>query len=492
MSKQKSNSGSPSGVAQTSDQAGHLEVELLMRERRTHLEQLRQSEKENQSLRERASALEREREHLHRLLQSGEALLPLPGRQALTAARKVAGRFRNTLQSGSRNVKSAVRPLFSTLKRAEQKVRGPLDAALDHPAREQHVGTSLHVGGWATSATTRVTSVEVWLNEHRLGQAQLGIPRPDVRAARPWATQVDECGFAATFSINPDWIPSGEYTLRVLVRDDEGHEKELTRPVVLAAKTNDYPTMHPNYYRAWIARNEPDAAGLAAQRDEQAGFAHRPLISILTPVYNTPADVLREMIRSVREQTYPNWELCLVDGHSQQAHVREILHDAARDERIRIRLLTQNLGISGNTNEALAMARGEFIALLDHDDTLAPFALYEVVKRLNAEPETDVLYSDEDRVDADGTRHTFFFKPDWSPDLLQSFMYTGHLTVYRRSLVEELGGFRSEFDLSQDYDLALRLTERTEAIAHIPKVLYHWRTLQGSAAVGDKPHARIT
>jgi len=495
MPKQKRNSGSPPGAARTSKQKNHPEdvTDVLVRERRAYLEQIRQMERENQSLGRHAQALEREREQLIQRLAEGagaQRLLPARGRRALKKARNMADRF---LQTVLTNSKDAVRPLFDTFKRAEHRLMGPLDGALDHPAREQQVGTSLHVAGWATSPTTQVASVEVLLDQHSLGQAKYGIPRPDVLAARPWSTKVAECGFAGTFGINPDWIPAGAYTLRVRILDDQGHVKELTRPVTLTVQRNVYPTLQADYYHAWITRNEPDATGLATQREEQARFKKRPLISILTPVYGPPVDVLKAMIRSVQAQTYPNWELCLVDGNSPQFEVRELLQElAAQDERLHVQLLDRNLGISTNSNEALAMARGEFIALLDHDDLLAPFALYEVVKHLNEAPETDMLYSDEDRVDMNGTRHTCFFKPDWSPDLLQSFMYTGHLTVYRRSLVEELGGFRSEFDLSQDYDLALRVSERTQAIAHLPKVLYHWRTLPGSGAAGDKPHARRT
>src|SRR5262249_36622348 len=140
----------------------------------------------------------------------------------------------------------------------------------------------------------------------------------------------------------------------------------------------------------------------------------------------------------------------------------------------------------------LELASGEYVALLDHDDVLAPSALYEVVRLLNEDRDADVVYTDEDRLDSNGYRTAAFFKPDWSPELLHSFMYVGHLTVYRRSLIDSLGGFRSEFDGSQDYDLILRAAEVTDRIAHIPKVLYHWRMLPISAAAGGKEHARAS
>jgi len=246
-------------------------------------------------------------------------------------------------------------------------------------------------------------------------------------------------------------------------------------------------------YQTWILENEPHEAELMEQQKSSKRFSYRPLISILAPVYNTPDDILRATIQSVVNQTYDKWELCLVDGHSEGPGVKEVLNKWARiDKRVRTKFLNQNLGISGNSNEALAMANGDFVALLDHDDLLAPFALFEVVKFLNKTSDCDMVYSDEDQIDSDGKRHTYFFKPDWSPDLLQCLMYTGHLSVYRRELIQSLDGFRSAFDLSQDYDLALRVTEKTTRIGHIPKVLYHWRTLPGSAAAGGKPYARIS
>jgi GT2 family glycosyltransferase len=192
-------------------------------------------------------------------------------------------------------------------------------------------------------------------------------------------------------------------------------------------------------------------------------------------------------------QTYDHWELCLANGNPKGFEIARRLEKwAQKDSRIHVKPLVRNLGVSGNSNEALAMASGEFVALMDHDDTLAPFALFEVVQFLDSHRDYDIIYSDEDKVEAGGKRHTPFFKPDWSPDLLQSFMYMGHLSVYRRDLVRSLGGFRPEFDFSQDYDLALRATERTGRIGHIAKILYHWRVVSGSAAAGDKSYARAS
>jgi O-antigen biosynthesis protein len=250
------------------------------------------------------------------------------------------------------------------------------------------------------------------------------------------------------------------------------------------------PRRPPDRYAAWIAEHEPDEAGLEEQRRLAQKLTSPPKISLLTPVYNTPAAFLEEMFASVAAQTYDHWELCVVDA-SDRPETSAILQKwAARDDRIRVERLPENFGIAENTNRALRMATGDFVACLDHDDLLAPFALYELARAAIEFPEADILYSDEDRLSAEGKRHAPFFKPGWDPELLCASMYIGHLSAYRRSLALELDGFRKEFDLSQDYDFALRATERARAIHHIPHVLYHWREHPDSGSTGGKPEAR--
>jgi O-antigen biosynthesis protein len=218
-----------------------------------------------------------------------------------------------------------------------------------------------------------------------------------------------------------------------------------------------------------------------------------PRFSIITPVYETPADVLRKMLLSVRGQSYGDWELCLVDDASKEPQVREILdRAAARDPRIRVEHSESNEGIVGASNRALAMAGGEFVALLDHDDALHPDALAHVAEALDANPEADYVYTDEDKIDRRGIHSGFFFKPDWSPERMRTQMYTCHFSVLRRSLVEEVGGFDPGFEGSQDWDLVLKVTERARSVVHVPRILYHWRTLETSAAGGGeaaKPYA---
>lgn len=212
-----------------------------------------------------------------------------------------------------------------------------------------------------------------------------------------------------------------------------------------------------------------------------------PRFTVLTPVYETPPEVLAAMLRSVRRQSCGEWEHCLVDDCSSQPHVREMLERAQReDPRVRVRVREENGGIVAASNDALAMAEGEFLALLDHDDALHPDALALVDEAIAERPDADYVYTDEDKIDEAGHHGAPFFKPDWSPERMRTQMYTCHLSVLRRELVEELGGFDPEFEGSQDWDLVLRMTERARAVLHVPRVLYHWRTLATSAAGGGE------
>lgn len=216
-----------------------------------------------------------------------------------------------------------------------------------------------------------------------------------------------------------------------------------------------------------------------------------PLFSIVTPVYNTPLDVLGEMIDSVLNQGFPRWELILVDDLSPDEAVRERLAAAQKaDSRIRVINRPVNGGISAASNDGIAAATAEFLVLLDHDDLLAHGALALVAEALEQYPDIDYLYTDEDKIDMDGERYDEFRKPDWSPERLRGQMYCGHLSVLRLNLVREVGGFDAEYDGSQDHDLVLKVTEKARRVHHIPEVLYHWRALPAStASSGDaKPY----
>lgn len=242
-------------------------------------------------------------------------------------------------------------------------------------------------------------------------------------------------------------------------------------------------------YHRWIYFNEPTAKELEEQRKTK--FKVEPKISILVPMYHTPVKYFEELVDSLIHQTYRNWELCLADGSEEKN--KEILKIASKDERIKYQFLNRNQGISANTNAALKCATGDYIALLDHDDVLADFALYEIVKVINEKEEVEFIYSDEDKCTKIENRYDPHFKPDFAIDTLRSVNYICHFSVFKKELMDKLGGFRSEFDGAQDYDIILRMAEQAKSIVHIPKILYHWRVHPASTAAstaGDaKPYA---
>ena len=238
-------------------------------------------------------------------------------------------------------------------------------------------------------------------------------------------------------------------------------------------------------YQKWLDRHYPHPQKLNKLKNACEKLSYKPLISIIVPIYNPDSEFLRQAIASVEAQVYPNWELCLADDLS-KPYVREILKEYKQDSRIKVVFRETNGHISHASNSALELATGEYIALLDHDDLLAPHALASVVELLNLHPEADFIYSDEDKVNAQNIHSDPYFKPDWCPDTFLSRMYTCHLGIYRRTLVEEVGNFRPGFEGSQDYDLVLRVTEKTEQIYHLADVLYHWRIhSQSTAAFAD-------
>lgn len=234
-------------------------------------------------------------------------------------------------------------------------------------------------------------------------------------------------------------------------------------------------------YHDWIKNNEKIVAD--ALKKEAATFSYKPKFSIIIPVYNAPKKFLEECIESILAQLYDNFELILVDDHSTNEDVLQVLeHYKKIDNRVNVIYRDDNGHISKATNTGLEKATGEFVALIDNDDIIPINALFEITKALNDDPSYDLIYTDEDKIDTNNRRFDPAFKPDWSPDLLLGTNYISHLGIYRRSILEKLGGFRSEYDGAQDYDLVLRFTEQTSNIKHIPKVLYHWRTLESSTA----------
>lgn len=254
----------------------------------------------------------------------------------------------------------------------------------------------------------------------------------------------------------------------------------------LFVKKNEKYVYKTNYHK-WIISNEPYL--WSSLRDED----YKPLISIVVPVYNTPDKYFEPLIKSVLDQTYSNWQLCISDASTNYERRDYISKVVELDKRIKYSF-KEGLNISDNTNEGVKLASGEFIGLLDHDDVISPHALEEVVFAINSRKseKVDVMYSDEDKISDDGLDRSLpFFKPDWSPDLLLGVNYVTHFLVIRKSLIEKVGGLRRIYDGAQDYDLLLRVTELTDAIVHIPKILYHWRLADGSTAksVGEKSYA---
>ncbi len=231
-------------------------------------------------------------------------------------------------------------------------------------------------------------------------------------------------------------------------------------------------------YKTWIKNNEPNNNQLKKQVNYK--FKYTPKISILVPMYNTNEKFFAELIESLKNQTYSNFEVCLADGSEKENELLKKYFE--NDNRFVYKFLGVNKGISENTNEALKLATGEYIALLDHDDLLPKFSLFEVVQTINNNPGVEFIYSDEDIIDSKYVRKNPHFKPDFSPDTLRSYNYICHFSIFKKTLLDKIGNFRSKYDGAQDYDIILRATESTNNIVHIPKILYHWRAHENSTS----------
>lgn len=334
---------------------------------------------------------------------------------------------------------------------------------MDSEEREQALG---HLAMWRSERDRQQTELALVRAQERIGRML-----PMLRAMRSALVVIQDSKFwklrNAWFRLKQRLRLSSNGPLSYWVPDlDELDEEE-----------------RPLSYERWMLAHRFRPADEMRLRDTIAILPLRPTFSVLMPVYETPKKYLREAIESVYGQIYPDWELCIVDDASKAPHVRRILeHYAKVEPRIKLAFRTENGHIAATSNSALALATGEFIVLLDHDDMLTPDALFENALVINRRPDVDVIYSDEDKIDEDGRRHSAYFKPDWAPDSLLARNYVSHLGVYRRSLVERAGGFRTGFEGSQDYDLLLRVTEKTDRVAHIPRILYHWRVHAESAS----------
>lgn len=349
----------------------------------------------------------------------------------------------------------------------------------DHPRNWRTSSNKLLILGWCyENSGAKISGIRA----HFLGQTVEGIygsKRLDVMASVGGLKQAEYCGIKLELK-----TALGEHPLVIEVEHETGWHKYYETTVNVGAPGDP---AEQSEYEKWCeqheARTDDDNAAIA---DHIARFAKRPLISVIMPTYNPPDDLLEKAIASVRKQLYPHWELCVADDCSTDPKVREVLEKAAaEDERIIVKFREKNGHISLASNTAINLATGEYLALFDHDDVLAPTALYEIAAELDAHPDAALIYTDEDKIDGEDRRFDPYFKPDWNPDLLFAQNYTSHLSVFRADLVREIGGFRKGLEGSQDWDLTLRFIEQIEPaqIRHIPRVLYHWRAVPGSTAL---------
>jgi len=270
--------------------------------------------------------------------------------------------------------------------------------------------------------------------------------------------------------------------------------KRMYRRIVHLIKYRRQRRIDENRYKYWLKNNRITPLKKIALKKEIEKLEYKPLISIVMPVYNVDVKWIKEAVKSIEDQIYTNWELCIADDASTNPKLVKYLKSLEKNKKIKVVFRKENGHISEASNSALKLATGEFVALMDNDDVIHPHALAEVVKVLNEKRDTDFIYSDEDKITTKGKRLEPTFKPDWSPDFLLRTNYLSHLSVIRKKLIDEVGGFRKGYEGSQDYDLFLRVTEKTDNIEHIPDILYSWRKVPGSAATnyGQKGYANKT
>jgi O-antigen biosynthesis protein len=332
---------------------------------------------------------------------------------------------------------------------------------------------NIAIRGWCLSEGG-VDSVRIEIPGLPVIDAKPALARPDVKKAHPELDPTGRAGFLVEFDSLV--LSKGQYPVTIRVISEGVPVRELKTAVTI-----DHERGFSSPYQRWIYEFErPDDELIQLKLPR---IQSQPLISILMPVYNTEPAELTAAIQSVLDQSYANWELCIADDCSSRSETREVLENFAReDRRMKLEFRPERGGISKTCNAAWQMAAGEYVAFLDHDDTLAPHALAHVCDTLDRSPGAELIYSDEDKIDRKGKRYDPFFKPDWSPDLLLSENYICHLLVLRQDLAQKIGTLHSDCDGSQDYDLILRATEQAKVIEHIPKVLYHWRAGAASTA----------
>jgi glycosyltransferase involved in cell wall biosynthesis len=365
----------------------------------------------------------------------------------------------------------------------------------DEPDDWNRLPRRFRISGWCFATSGQpIEGFRARIGAHEY-PGSYGIFRADVAELH----QEQPGTFKSGFSISAQ-APRGRAVLRLEARLSGGEwvevlSKRIRAPLINLRAIADPQLWEIGDYQAWIKRYDTlRAVDRRAIKTRIAALSNPPLLSILMPVYNPSAAHLRAAIDSVRSQLYSNWELCIADDASTEPHVRPILERyEKRDRRIKVHYREQNGGIAAASNDALRLTTGDFVALLDDDDILAPAALYFVACEIEAHPESQLIYSDEDKIDIIGRRGNAHFKPDWNSTLFLAQNFFSHLGVFRGELIRKVE-FRSGFEGSQDYDLVLRCIEKVTAdeIRHIPRILYHWRMSEKSAALNfeAKPHAR--
>ena len=420
-----------------------------------------------------------------------------PGKSTLTLALQRADGFWQQFFHheiiGADRAKQESLPAAEARHYTPQLERSRFQFWFDRPKDWSRKIRDLHISGWCVATEGKEISEMRGRVGNKIFPANYGIVRPDVAVAYETRSGALRSGFSLDVV-----VPRSSSKLVLEVRSADGpwerfSTQRVRGPLFFRDRDDLYETAgdYPTWIRRYDRLRRRDRYDIAR---DVASFSRQPLISVVLPVYNPEARWLRRAIKSVRKQLYPRWELCVVDDASTVPHVWSLLERyARRDDRIKIKRRAVNGHICAASNDAIEMATGEYVAFLDHDDELAPAALYFVARALNDEPRLRLLYGDEDKVDSRGNRSDPYFKPDWNPDLFRSQNYISHLSVYSTALVRDVGGLRVGLEGSQDYDLTLRCIERIDAadIGHIPHILYHWRIAEQSTATfaGAKPYA---
>ncbi|MBL4772625.1 MAG: glycosyltransferase family 2 protein [Alcanivoracaceae bacterium] len=371
--------------------------------------------------------------------------------------------------------------MLNLLSSKQNLPKNPIKATCDTALFASNV---LEICGWALS-DTQIKKIEVFLSGNFVGNAQLGIYRQDVEKAFSRYQYSAKSGFY--FRLNKSIF---EDSVSLIVHDFNDNVIELEKIIIPSVNGM---TLNAQY-QIFLQRKELTKEQLLHSFDKCNNLQYQPLISIIVPVYNVSSEWLNLCIKSVLNQYYSNWELCLYDDASTSKETIKCLRLwQEKDSRINIKFGLNNQGISLASNAAIEMAKGDFIGLLDHDDELTKDALYQVVDILNSDRKLDFIYSDEDKIDENGQYCDPHFKSDFNLDALLSHNYICHFSVIRKSIGEESGWFRAGYEGSQDHDLFLRIIRKTNNIYHIPKVLYHWRKIEGSTAiaVSNKDYAQV-